>query len=149
MKNCLKKNLSALLACLLVLWCLSAGIADEVAEEPGIPDNISESDIIGVWELTSMIMEGMKINPIMAGIALQFEFCDDHTVHGNFAGTLGESGQAKETWSLDAEQAMVFVSGNPFLKVRCEDGTLFLLMDEEVTVEATGSLVFTKAEENS
>ena len=146
MRICLKKRLLTLTACLLALCCISAGLAEE-AEGPAIPENISESDIIGVWELTSMIMDGMKINPIMAGIAMQLEFREDHTAHGNYAGTLGESGQAEETWTLDAEKAMIYVSGNPFLKVRSEDGTLFLLMDEEVTAEAAGSLVFVKAAE--
>ena len=144
----MKKQIFALIACLLVLCCITAGFSDETREDAEIPESISESDIIGTWELTSIIMENMKINPIMAGIAMQLEFREDHTVRGNFAGTLGESGQAEETWTLDAGQAMVYVSGNPILKVRCEDGTLFLLLDEEVSVEATGSLVFTRTEEN-
>jgi len=140
------KRLFALMTCALMLCFFSAAFASETEESAAIPDHLSESDVIGEWQLVSIIMDGSKINPAMIGIDMRYEFREDHTAHGRYAGVLGDGGQAEETWTLDAEQAMIYVSGKPFLKVRVEDGTLFLLLDEEVSVEATGSLVFTRAE---
>ena len=146
MRTHIKKQLLALVACAIALCCLSVGFASEAEEDAIIPENLSESDIIGEWQLSSIIVEGSRINPAMIGIDMRYEFREDHTAQGTYAGTLGDSGQAQETWALDAEQALICVSDKPFMKVRCEDGTLFLLMDEEVSTEDTGVLVFTRAE---
>ena len=142
----MKKLLLAFMACAIALCCFTAGFASEAEEDAAIPENLSESDIIGEWQLSSIVVEGSRINPAMIGIDMRYEFREDHVAQGTFAGMLGDSGQAQETWALDAEQALICVSDKPFMKVRCEDGTLFLLIDEEVSTEETGVLVFTRAE---
>ena len=139
----LKKTLAALLMCLLTLSPLCFCLADEAA----LPESLEESDIIGVWRLTTITMDGGTIAADMLGIDMRYEFRADHTARGSYVGNMGDSGQAEEPWTLDAEQALIYVSGNPFLKVRVEDGTLFLLMDEDISDEATGDLVFTRYEE--
>ena len=146
-----------LLLVLITVVLLLSGCARKGKDEPAdnaagteesavVPDNLSESDIIGVWELTSIIMDGQKLSPVLTGVNIRYEFREDHVAHGIFAGNLGERGEAKEPWTLNTDQALIYVSGKPFLKVRSEDGTLFLLMDEEVSVEAAGSQVFTRVE---
>ena len=146
MRTHIKKQLLALVACAIALCCLSVGFASEAGEDAVIPENLTESDIIGEWQLSSIIVEDSRIDPAMVGIDMRYEFREDHVAQGTFAGMLGDSGQAQETWALDAEQALICVSDKPFMKVRCEDGTLFLLIDEEVSTEETGVLVFTRAE---
>lgn len=146
-----KKLLLALIAVTLLLSGCARNVqnkpADNAAETgdgAAVPDNLSESDIIGTWQLSSVIMEGKKSSPTMAGFEMSYEFREDHTVLGIFADFFNERKQVEETWTLDTDQALICVSGSPFLKVRCEDGTLFLLMDEEVSVQATGAQVFTR-----
>ena len=44
-------------------------------------------------------------------------------------------------------RALILVSDSPYLKVRQEDGVLFLLMDAEIAPESGGEMVFTRAAE--
>lgn len=149
----LKKTLAALISCLLMLCFAATGLAEETeqaaeAEGAVIPENLQESDIIGSWRLTTITMEGSTFGADMLGINMRYVFGEDHTARGVYVGNMGDSGQAEEPWSLDAKQGLIYVSDKPFLKVRSEDGVLFLLMDEEISVEATGDLVFTRSEED-
>lgn len=141
----MKKTLHTLLILMLALMLPMAALAAE-AEEALIPEHLSEADIIGSWRMTALIMGDMRLTPEMMGMEMVIEFRADHTVTGSFTQTTGDNGQAEETWSLDVEQSLICVSGSPYLKVRQEDGQLFLLMDEEITEEAAGEMIFTRAE---
>ena len=138
-----KKALLVMLVGLLACAIGAVGFASEYQDSALMPENLSESDIIGVWRLTTMIVEGSSMSPESLGIEMRYEFQADHTALGTYEGRLGDSGSATETWTLDARQALVYANGKPLVKVRCEDGTLFLLMDEEINAEAGGILVFT------
>ena len=140
-----KTTLWVLLICLL--FTFHAAMAEGETVAPSLPENLTEGDIIGEWELYALRMEGQSINPAVMGIFLRIEFGEDHRVQGSFAGTLGDSGHAEETWSLDAGQGLILVSGQPYLKVRSEDGTLFLLMDEEISDQAGSEMIFTRVQQ--
>ena len=141
----MKKTLRTLLILMLALMLPMAVLATG-AEEALIPEHLGEEDIIGSWRMTALIMEDMRLTPEMMGMEMIIEFRADHTVTGTFSQTTGDNGQAEETWSLDVEKSLICVSGSPYLKVRQEDGQLFLLMDEEITEAAAGEMIFTRAE---
>ena len=136
-----------LVACALALSLFAIGFAAPAEETALMPEDLQESDIIGVWQLTTLRVEGSVFSAEMLGIDMRYEFLEDHTALGSYAGNLGDSGSATETWTLDAEHALICVNGTPLVKVRSEDGTLFLLMDEEVNPDADGTLVFTRPEQ--
>ncbi len=146
MKTRIHHRALLLIACALALSLTAICCASQVEESALLPEDLSESDIIGVWQLTTLMVEGSSFAAEMLGIDMRYEFQADHTALGSYAGNLGDSGSAKETWTLDTEHALICVDGIPLVKVRCEDGTLFLLMDEEINPDADGVLVFTRPE---
>lgn len=141
-----KRYAACLLAGLIAVCLLFAALAEEAPDKPALPEQLSEADILGAWQLYTLRMEGNALSPEAMGISMQIEFREDHTVQGTFAGMLGDSGQAVEPWELDVENALILTSGQPYLKVRVEDGTLFLLMDEEISGESGSEMVFVRAE---
>lgn len=138
--------IAALLACLWLMACTCA-LADAATLNDMLPESVCDDDIIGTWRMTMMNIDGMNIRPELIGIEMRIEFREDHTVQGLFEGIIGDKGQAEEPWTLDASQYLVLVSGQPYLKVRCEDGVLCLLMDEEISEEAAGDMLFLRVED--
>jgi len=136
----------AWLVCLLAALLPVAGIA-EAWEDAAMPESLAEVDIVGLWRLEAVKIKGMLLDPAMMGMEMTIDFRADHAVCGSFSQNMGDSGQAEETWSLDAERCLICVSESPYLKVRHADGRLFLIMDEEITDQATGDLVFTRVVE--
>ena len=99
---------------------LSVGASDTPAVYPAEPD-----DIIGVWYLTAVVIEGNTLNPDMLGMQVTMALAEDNTVVLQMTGEEDATG----TWAIT--DGLVVVSAN-------ETDRIFTLADGKLSAEQDG-----------
>jgi len=131
----MKKFLSALLICTLVFALMTCAMA---AEKPA---NLTESDIIGVWRLTTVQYQGSEFDPGMLNLGSTIEFKADHTAVLITGEIDGEQDSASAIWTLNAADATIDVS-DIIIAVQSENGQLQLFMDEKITGQPSMNFIY-------